>query len=111
MSFASYSTSPGSNVTIAGQSIAEGSTNPGTINLAIRQLMADGRGLYDLVNAIDLSGYAGLNAPAFTGQPTISGRGAIMHHNNPANASGRIFVQASGSAAPSMSNGDWLAEW
>ena len=108
MSFASYSLTPGGNVTIAGQSIAEGSTAPGTVNLAIRTLMADGRELFDLINAIDLSGYAGLASPAFTGQPTVATKGALVYHNNSANASGRIFVQASGAAAPTMSNGDIL---
>ena len=111
MSFASYSLTPASNTTIAGQSIAEGTTSPGTVNLAIRQLMADGKSLSDTVAAIDLSSYAGLAAPAFTGQPTVSTKGAILHHNNSANASGRIFVQAAGGAAPTMSNGDILAEY
>lgn len=108
MSFASYSLTPASNTTIAGQSIAEGTTSPGTVNLAIRQLMSDGRTLYDQVSAINLSSYAGLASPAFTGQPTVDTRGAIIHHNNSANASGRIFVQASGAATPTMSNGDIL---
>lgn len=111
MSFASYSLTPASNTTIAGQSIAEGTTAPGTVNLAIRELMADGRALYDQVNAINLASYAPLASPAFTGTPTVSGKGALLVHNNSANASGRIFVQASGSAAPTMANGDLLAEW
>lgn len=108
MSFASYSLTPASNTTIAGQSIAEGTTAPGTINLAIRQIMADGKALYDQVNAISLTGFASLTAPAFIGQPTVSTRGAILHHNNSGNASGRIFVQSAASAAPTMSNGDIL---
>ena len=108
MAFASYSLTPASNLTIAGASIAENSTSPGTLNLAVRQLMSDGRELFDLVDAIDLSGYALLAGPAFTAQPTYSGRGAFLHHNNSANASGRIFIQATGSPAPSMSNGDIL---
>lgn len=106
MSFASYSVTPSANLTIAGVSIAEGTTAPGSVNLAIRQLMADGRSLFDTVSAINLSGYAPLNAPAFTGQPTYSGRGAFLHFNNSANASGRIYVQAEGSALPTLSNGD-----
>lgn len=108
MSFSDYSLTPSNNLTIDGQSIAEGTTSPGTINLAIRQLMSDGRELSDQVVAIDLSGYAPLNAPAFTGQPTYSGRGGFVHHGNAANASGRIFVQAEGAATPTMSNGDIL---
>lgn len=73
--------------------------------------MSDGRALYDQVNAINLASYAPLASPAFTGTPTVSTKGAILHHNNSANSSGRIFVQASGSAAPTMANGDLLAEW
>lgn len=106
MSFASYSLTESSNTTIAGQSIAEGTTAPGTINLAIRTLMADGRELYDDVAAIDLSGYATLAGPAFTAQPTYSGRGGLLYHSNSANATGRVYVQASGAALPSLNNGD-----
>lgn len=111
MSFASYSLTPASNTTIAGASVAEGTTAPGTVNLAIRQLMSDGRALFDQVNAINLASYAPLASPAFTGQPTVSTKGAILHHNNSANASGRIFIQAAGSPAPTMSNGDFLCEY
>ena len=111
MSFASYNITPSSNTTIAGQSIAEGTTAPGTINLAIRTLMADGRQLYDQVNAINLATYAPLASPAFTGQPTVATRGAVLHHQNAANASGRIYVQATGSPLPSLSPGDWIAEF
>lgn len=111
MSFASYSLTPASNVTIGGQSIAEGTTSPGTLNLAVRQLMSDGRELSDDVAAINLSTYAPLAAPVFTGQPTYSGRGGFLHHNNASNASGKITVQASGGAVPTMSNGDILMEF
>ena len=111
MSFASYSLTPASNATIAGQSIAEGSTAPGTVNLAIRQIMADGRALYDQVNAISLASYAPLAAPVFTGKPSISGKGAMLAHNNAANTSGFVFIQAAGGAIPAMQNGDWLAEY
>ena len=108
MSFASYSITPSANLTIAGASIAEGATAPGTVNLAIRQLMADGRALFDLFDGIDLSTFAPLASPRFTGQPTVAGRGAVLHLANSANASGRVFVQASGAAKPTMSNGDIL---
>lgn len=106
MSFASYSLTPAANITIGGQSIAEGTTAPGTLNLAIRQLMSDGRELYDTVNAINLAAYAPLSAPAFTGQPTYSGRGALLHMNNSANASGRVHIQSEAAALPTLANGD-----
>lgn len=110
MSFRDYSTTPGSNTTIGGTNIAE-NCSPAGINNVCRQLAADGRALADDVDAIDISGKANLNAPAFTGQPTYSGRGALMHHNNSANTSGRVFVQSSGASTPTMSNGDWLATY
>ena len=109
MSFASYSLTPSANLTIAGQSIAEGTTSPGTINLAIRQLMTDGRELADEIDDMDLSVYATKEAAVFSGtQPIYDGRGAFAHHNNPASASNREFVQPSGEAIPSMANGDKL---
>ena len=112
MSFSAYSLTPSANLTIAGQSIAEGTTSPGTVNLAVRQLMADGRELADAVDAIDLTAYAPKAAAVFSGtQPIYTGRGAYLHHNNPSNSSGRIFVQAYGSAVPSMTNGDFLYEF
>lgn len=107
MSFADYSTNPALNVTIGGKNVAEGCP-PGNINDAIRQLAADGKTLNNTVLAIDLSGYATLAGPAFTAQPTYSGRGALLLHNNAANASGRIFVQAEAAAVPTMSDGDIL---
>ncbi len=110
MSFADYSTNPALNVTIGGKNVAEGCP-PGNINDAIRQLAADGKTLNNTVLAIDLSDYATLAGPAFTAQPTYSGRGGFIHHNNSANASGRIFIQASGSPAPTMANGDILMEY
>lgn len=106
MSFSAYSLTPASNLTIAGVSIAEGTTAPGSINLALRQLMSDGRKLADDVAAISLTGYAVLAGPVFTAVPTYTGRGAFLHFNNAANASGRVYVQASAAALPTLSNGD-----
>lgn len=108
MAFADYSLTPGSNGTIAGINIAE-DCSPAGLNNAIRQLMSDGKELSNTVSNIDLSAYAPLNAPVFTGQPTYSGRGGFIHHSNAANSGGRLFVQAEGAAIPTMSNGDILA--
>lgn len=110
MGFRDYSTTPGNNNSIGGTNVAE-NCSPAGLNDVCRQLAADGRELADDVDAIDLSSYAPLNAPVFTGQPTYSGRGAVMHNNNAANTSGRIFVQAEGASTPTMSNGDWLATY
>lgn len=107
MGFRDYSTTPGNNNSIGGTNVAE-NCSPAGLNDVCRQLAADGRELADDVDAIDISGKADLNAPVFTGQPTYSGRGAFAHHANPANTSNREFVQATGAAVPSMSNGDKL---
>ena len=104
MSFRDYSLTPGSNTTIAGINIAE-DCSPSGLNNALRQFAADGRELADDVDAIDISGKANIASPAFTGQPTVATRGAVAHHANPANTSNREFVQATGAATPSMSNG------
>lgn len=109
MAFSDYSTTPADNKTIAGINVDEGCP-AGNINGAIRQLMADARSEHDALP--DVSDYVKKDGTtAFTGQPKYDGRGAFLHHANSANTSGRVFVQAMGSSTPSMSNGDWLAEW
>lgn len=109
LAFADYSLTAASNTTIAGINIAEGCP-AGNINGAIRAIMADAKAEHDAMP--DLGDYVLLDGTtAFTGQPTYTGRGAFLHHNNSANASGRIFIQASGGATPTMSNGDILLEY
>jgi hypothetical protein len=49
MAISSYSTTPGSNTTISGINVAEG-TAPGNINDAIRQMMADIKTWYDAMD-------------------------------------------------------------
>ena len=106
MSFASYSTNPGDNNTLGGLSIAEGATSPGAVNNGLRQIMADGKELAVQIADIDFAAYALKANPVFTGQATFSGRGAVLHFNNPANSSGRIFIQAKGAELPTLANGD-----
>lgn len=109
MAVSDYSSTPASNTAISGINIAE-NCSPANINNAIRQIMADVRVMYnDLPDTSVLQTKA---AAVFSGtQPTYDGRGAYLHHNNSANASGRVFIQASGGAAPTMANGDWLLEY
>lgn len=104
-----YSTTPGNNTSISGINIAE-ACPPGGLNNAFRQLMADVRVMYDnLPVTADLMPKAG---GTFSGaQPIYTGRGAYLHHNNSANSSGRVFIQAAGGAVPAMSNGDVLLEF
>lgn len=110
MAFSDYSTTPSANTSIGGSNVAEGCP-PGNVNDALRQLAADGKQLANDLDAIDLSEKADLDAPAFTGQPTFTGKGAFLYHTNAANLSGRIFIQAAGGTAPSLSNGDLLFEY
>lgn len=108
MGFRDYSTTPGNNNSIGGTNVAE-NCSPAGLNDVCRQLAADGRELADDVDAIDLSGKLDKDGAVFTGtQPKYDGRGAYAHHANPANTSNREFVQATGAAVPSMSNGDKL---
>lgn len=110
MAFSDYSSTPAANVSIAGIDIDEG-CSPGTINNAIRQIMADARTFSD--NAPSASTFMPKEAGAFAGtQPIYTGRGAYAHHNNSAFTSCRIFMQASGGSTPvGMVAGDILLEY
>lgn len=107
MAFSDYFSTPSLNVTIAGISVAE-NCPAGNVNNALRQLMADARTFSDSIpNVANLMPLAG---GVFSGPVTFTGKGHVLYHNDPANASGRIFIQPLGGAAPAMSNGDWLLE-
>lgn len=110
MPFSDYSATPASNTSIAGINIAEG-CSPANINNAFRQLMADARTFSD--NSPTASTFMAKAGGTFSGtQPTYTGRGAYLHHNNSAYTSARIFVQASGGSTPSgMLPGDILLEY
>jgi hypothetical protein len=108
MAVTDWSTNPASNTAIDGINIAEGCP-PGNLNNAVRSMMANVRVMYN--NLPSTANFAPLNSPSFTGTPIYNGRGGLLHHNNPANSSGRIFVQQAGQATPAMANGDILAEY
>lgn len=110
MAVTSYSATPGSNTSISGINIDEGCA-PGNVNGAFRQMMADVRVMYDGLPS--LAAYMPVAGGTFSGtQPIYTGRGAMLHNNNPAHTSGRVFVQASGGATPSgMASGDFLFEY
>lgn len=107
MAVTDYSTTPASNTTISGINIAE-NCPPAGLNNAFRQLMADVRVMYDDLPSV--SGLLSASGGVFSGtQPIYTGRGAYLHHNATANASGRIYIQAEGSANPSSpANGDMV---
>lgn len=106
MSYETWSTTASANVTVNGVNIAEGCP-PGNINNAIREVMAGVAQLND--DLPDVSGFLTASGAVFSGtQPKYDGRGAMLHHNASANASGRIYVQAEGAALPTLANGDMV---
>lgn len=109
VSVADWNATPDLNITVNGINIAEGCP-AANLNGALRAVMAGVRNLYD--NLPTASNYILKDGSvSFTGQPLFSGRGAFLHHSNSANASGKVFVQASGGAVPSMADGDILIEY
>lgn len=63
------------------------------------------------VDALTSLGAMGLVGGVFTGQITRSTKGGYIYNSNSGMASGQVFLQAIGGAAPTMANGDWLAEY
>jgi hypothetical protein len=105
--FADWSATASSNTTIAGINIAEGCP-PGNINNVIREIAAAAK--TQDTNKADGTLYVLKSASVLSTGAIMLGRGAAIHHNNAANASGKIIVQATG-AAPSMADGDILLEY
>jgi len=105
----SWSATPASNTTVDGTSIAEGCP-PGNVNNALRSIMAGVKSFYTtfltLVDLVD--GKLSAAGAVFTGtQPTYTGEGAVLHHIDAANASGRVSLLPTGASNPSSpSNGD-----
>lgn len=100
MSFSAYSLTPASNLSINGISIAEGCA-AANINNAIRQIAADGRELYDTVNAIDVSSYMPKAGGAFTNTITRSGAGGYWYHASATQATAPVYTQTAATALPS----------
>jgi len=104
-----FSLSPDANTSIGGIDVSEG-CSPAGLNNVNRYLAASMRELSDRVGSTDGS-FMPVSGGAFTGNITRDTRGAYLHHNDPANTSARVFVQASGGTAPAMANGDILIEY
>lgn len=105
MSYTTWSTTASANTTVNGVNIAEGCP-PGNMNNGLREVMAGVAQLRDAVPST--TGLMPQAGGTFSGtQPIYTGRGAYLHHNDSANASGRVYILADGSPNPtSPSNGD-----
>lgn len=104
-----WSETPGSNGTVDGNNIAE-NCSPATLNNAVRSVMAGVKTFHLAYTALVTTVSAKVSAASgvFSGtQPIYTGEGAFLHHQNNANASGRVYVLAEGSSRPaSPANGD-----
>jgi hypothetical protein len=98
MAVEDWSSVASENTTIDGTNIDEGCP-PGGLNNAIRSVMAAVRVMYNnLPNVSTLMPKAG---GVFSGtQPTYTGRGAYLHSNDSANASGQVYYLTTGTPLP-----------
>ena len=99
MSFGSYSTTPASNTSCNGVNIDE-NCPAANVNNVCRQLMADGKELYDIVSAISVSSYMPLSGGVFTGNVGRSGAGHYLYHTT-AGRYGPVYIQQSAASLPS----------
>lgn len=102
MAFSDYSTTPSENVSIAGINVAE-NCPAGNMNDAVRQLMADGKGLANTVGG--LTGAMPASGGAFTGDITRQGQGGYLHHAAAALIDGQVHFLPVGSARPAAAEG------
>jgi len=104
MSFGSYSSTPASNISCNGINIAEGCP-AANINNSIRQLMADGKSLYDTVAGINVSSYLPLAGGTVTGNIVRSGSGSHSYWAASSLTNGSMYVQPVASSLPSPAEG------
>lgn len=100
MGFSSYSTTPASNTSLNGISVAE-NCPAANINNAIRQLAADGKTLDDTVAAISTSTLMPKAGGTFTGAIKRGSAGGYLYHAGATQAIGPVYTQAVGSPLPS----------
>lgn len=98
-SFSEFSTTPDSNTSAGGTSIAE-NCPAANVNNVIRYTLACGRALYDTVSGISGSGGMPITGGAFTGNITRSGAGAYWYFNSSSLVGGQVYVQPVSSALP-----------
>lgn len=97
--FATYSTTPALNVTIRGVNSAEGCPAANQNDIS-RALASEGRELYDIVAALNVTGLMPKSGGAFTGTITRSGAGGYFYHANAAQATAPVYTQPLASALP-----------
>ena len=98
MAFSDYSLTASSNTTIGGIDIDE-NCDPGNINNAIRQLMADAKA-FDNSKA-DGSLYVTKASSSLSTDAIVTGKGGVLHNINSGLASGGVAFAAEGDARPS----------
>lgn len=97
--FATYSTTPALNISIGGINSDENCPAE-NVNDICRQIVAEGRQLYDIVAAIDVSSYMPKAGGAFTGDITRNSSGGYLYHVNSAQSGGKLYTQLSSDALP-----------
>jgi hypothetical protein len=106
-----WSETPASNTTVDGVNIAE-NCSPAVLNNGLRSIMAGVKTFHLAYTALAATVAAKVNAAAgvFSGtQPIYTGEGAFLHHQNSANASGKVYLLPEGSSRPgSPANGDLI---
>jgi hypothetical protein len=98
--FATFSTTASVNVTVNGISIAEGCP-AGNVNDALRNILAEGKQLSDIVGALNVTGLMSKAGGAFTGPITQTGAGGYLYHAAAAQSQGPIYTQLVATALPS----------
>lgn len=110
MAVSDWSTTASANSYLGTIDLRESFMVVGDVNNAFREMMAQIRVFYNGVPVA--ADYVTKTGGVFTGNPTFTGRGGYLHHNNSALTGGRVFMQASGGSTPSgMAAGDILLEY
>ena len=97
--FATYSATPASNTTIGGLNVTENNTAVASLNNVAREIVAEGRQLYDLVAAIGSPLL--LTGGTLTGDINRQGRGGYLSSNNASYTAPQVYYVVTGGSAPS----------
>jgi purine nucleoside permease len=106
--FSDWSETPSLNTTIAGIDISE-NCSPANMNNMGREIMSACK--FQDENKADGTLYVTKANSILSDNATAVDKGGVLHHNNTANASANVFVQAAGGTPPAMLDGDFLFEY